>query len=241
MLRSYALAPDTLRRFMRRTFWHFQLITALSFLAFGLYLAFLAGPIDWRFAGPLISIVVLAFFVVIFFSYRQQLRLLYSVRYEIDGSSLIYRQHGQEPLRISRADITQITERPDGLWVETTDSRIHMLIPPGLARDGYVDILSTLQSWKGVDPPPTRSGPRGMLLLFGLISSLLVLLFANTLWLIVPIGLFILFFGLYAERRLTQIREVTPGIQRMYSMAFSFVFFIIVAKSCLLGFEMLAR
>src|SRR5574338_1164844 len=122
MLRIYALAPETLRRMMRRTFWRFQALVTASFLVFGLYLAFLAGPVRWQVAGPILILIALAYFFVIFFYYRVQLRVLYSARYEIDGSSISYRQAGQNVLRIMRTDIASVRVRKDGLWIETNDN-----------------------------------------------------------------------------------------------------------------------
>ena len=236
MLHTYALAPDTLRRMLRRVFWRFQIITTISFLAFGLYLAWFGQPVNWQLAGPAVGLIALAYFFILFLNYRQQLRILYSVRYEIDNSSITYRQHGQEPLRVMRADITAVQERNDGLWIETVSGSSNLLVPCGLARDGDDLVRRTLSSWTGLDPAQgyPRS-PVATVVLIGLGGAILVLLFANNLWLILLFGLAILAYGLYTERRLVRTSDAAPGTVRMYNLAFSFLIFVIIMKSCILS------
>ncbi len=239
MLRSYVLAPDTVRRFLRRTYWRFQVICGLSFLGFALYMIILNHPVDLQAAGPIFAVIALAYFFIIFFNYRQQLRTLYSARYEIDDSSITYRQVHQQPLHISRANIVNVQERDDGILIETTDPGILLFIPRGLAREGDSQFLSTLQAWTKVQSAPTKRGYKLWLWVFGLIGSVLVLFFVNNLWLVLAMGIFILAFGLYAERRLKVFRQVSLGTVRMYSMAFSVLMLVIVMKACLLGLALL--
>lgn len=240
MLRTYALSPDTLRRFLWRTLLRFQVIVTLSFLVFGLYLALFAKPVDWSFASLIMFVIGLAYFFIIFFNYRQQARMLFSVRYDIDGNSIIYRQRGQDVLRIMRADITYVLERGDGLWIETRDPRVRLLIPYGLARDGDADMLNTLQAWTEVERRADHRNPLPWLLIIGLLGALLILLFANTLYLILPLGALLVAFALFTERRVGRNYPTFPGIVRMYSMAFSFLIFIILMKSCFIGLALAA-
>jgi hypothetical protein len=239
MFRAYALAPETVQRFMRRLYWRFQAMVTLTFAIFGIYLAFLGGPVNWRAAGPIVAVIALAYFFIIFFNYRSQLRLLYSLRYEIDGSSITYRQVGQDPRRISRADITRVEERKDGLLVEMVDEGGALRIPYGLARGGDVDFRTTLGAWLGVVPVTARKRPSmRRLFLLGGGSALLVLLFANSLLVILPLLILVFLFGLYTERRVSLHPDAGPGAARMYNMAFSFVIFVILMKSCLLALTM---
>ncbi len=236
MLRVYALAPETLRRIMRRTFWRFQALVTFSFLMFGLYLAFLGGPIRWEAAGPILVVIALAYFFAIFFFYRTQLRALYSARYEIDGSSIAYRQAGQDPLRIMRADIASVHVRKDGLWVETTDQSASLLIPRGLARDGDEDFRETLGAWVGVVPIEARPrAPLGPQFAIAIGGSLLVLLFANSLVIILPLLVAAVVMGFGLEQRLALEGERGAGHARMYSLAFNFLIFVILMKSCLIA------
>lgn len=240
MLRSYALAPETIRRFLSRTFWRFQLIAFLSFVGFGGYLALMAGPIQWNFAGPILGLIALAYFLIIFFNLRQQLRALYSARYEIDDSSVMYRQQKQLPLHISRANIVQASERADGIWIETTSPTSNLFVPYGLARDGDLDFYNTLSAWVKVERMARARRAGVWLWSVGLASSLLVLLFANNLWLILLLGLFILAFGIYTEQRLRKASSVTFATVRMYNMAITFLVIVISMKTCLIGITMLA-
>ncbi|RPJ47367.1 MAG: hypothetical protein EHM21_08205 [Chloroflexi bacterium] len=154
MVRSYALAPETVRRILRRTFWRFQLIAALSFIGFGLYLGFLARPVNWDLAAPMITLITIAYFAIIFYQFRRQLRLLYNERYELDDSSITYRQGKQRPLHIPRSDITGVLERGDGLTIQTARSRKALFIPNGLAREGDTDFRATLGTWVTIQPAP---------------------------------------------------------------------------------------
>lgn len=235
MLRSYALSPETLRRFLLRSFWRFQLITTLSFLGFGIYLAFFASPVDWRAAGPIVVIIALAYFFIIFFNIRQQLRLLYATRYELNGSSLTFRQALQKPMHIMRADILSVEECQEGLRVSTADPRANLLIPHGLVRNGDADFDETLEAWVGIKRSLSQRRAQTWLLLLAVLASLLVVLFANTLWFIIPLGILTVAFSLYAERRMRLAPGATPGIARTYSLAFSFVIFVIVMKSCVIA------
>ncbi len=239
MLRSYALAPETIRRFLRHAFWRFQGITTLSFLLFGLYLAWFGRPVNWSFAGPLVGIIALAYFFIIFFNYRQQIRILYSARYEIDEAGLAYRQLEANSMRLMRADLKEAQERKDGLQVETVEG-VTLLVPYGLARDGDFDFRSTLQAWVGVKPlPPSQSAPRFWLFILEGVGALAILVFANSLWVIVPLIVFVIAFGAYTERRLAKVHDVPPGIVRMYNTAFSFLIFVIFMKACLVIFNLL--
>lgn len=242
MVRTYALAPKTVQRMMARIFWRFQIITTVSFLLFGLYLAFLSGPVRWERAIPLLVIVAVVYFFIIFFHYRTQLRYLYGLRFEIDGSSIVGRQTGREPVRISRADIAAVRLRKDGLQVETVDG-VAMRIPYGLARDGDADFRETLGAWIGVIPleacPPA---PVGRLLLAGILGAALILLFANSLAVILPLLLATVVYGLYTERRLANASDSGQTVVRTYNMAFSFLIFVIAMKSCMIAMTLaLAR
>jgi hypothetical protein len=241
MLRTYSLAPDTVRRVLRRTFWRFQGFSALSFLGFGLYLAILAQPVDWQMAGPMVGIIALVYFLIIFYNFRQQLRFLYSVRYEIDDSSITYRQLKQPPLHISRAIITRAQERKDGISIETSDSRIKLFVPCGLAREGDADFYTTLHAWVTVQPEAlSPSGAEIWVWIAALASSFLILVLANSLWISLALTLFFIIFGLYVDRRLKRSPNLLPSTIRTYNMAIGFLVFVILMKSCLLGYSALA-
>jgi hypothetical protein len=243
VLRTYALAPQTLRRLLRQTFWRFQIFVTASFLAFGLYLGLFSGPVRWQIAGPAVGVIALAYFFIIFNHYRQQLRILYSVRYEIDGSSIIYRQVSQAPIRISRADIRRVIILKNGLWVETVYAGQKLLIPYGLAREGDADFRATLEAWveqiEGL--PAARLDTRWRAWLPGFLAALLGLLFANSLWLILLVGAGALIYGLFIERRLFKNQDALAGSSRTYGMAFGFLFFILILKTCLISITLLGR
>lgn len=241
MLRSYVLAPDTVRRFLRRVYWRFELIAVLSISTIALYMAFLAGPVRWDVAGPMVGIIALAYFFVIFFYYRQQLRQLYSARYEIDDSSITYRQFRQQPLHINRASIIAVTERPDGIWIETTDPRTNLFIPHGLVREGDKDFYRTLAAWVTIKPVAQRRSLEAWLILFALVVSLLVMILANSLWIVMPLGVFMIAFGSYTEHRLTRTHSVPISTVRLYSLAFSFIVIVMLTKGCLIGITLLAH
>lgn len=239
MFRTYALAPNTVRRLLRWMFWRFQLLVTASFVGFAAYLGLLAKMVVWEAAVTISLIIALAYFFVIFFHYRQQIRLLYSMRYEIDGSKIVYRQVGKEPLQVSRADIVKIHARQDGLWLETANPGISLFVPAGLSRDGDADFRETLSAWTGTEVTDVQPQGRGLRLwIFVLASSLLVLLFANSLILILPLGVFVLLLALYNERKLRRRPDINPGIVRMYNIAFSFLLFVIMMKACLISITM---
>ena len=242
MLRSYALSPNTLRKILRNSFLRFLGNVTISFLVFGLYLALFNHPVKWSFAGPVVGVIAAAYLLIMFFNYRQQLRILFSARYELDGSSVIYRQLQKEQLRIMRADVTAVQERKNGLWIQTVDSRVSMLVPYGLARDGDADMRRTLDLWVGVSPRDReKRDPVIRPVVIGGVGGLLVLLFANNFWILLGIVVLIILYSIWIERRYGQAYDRYPGAMRSYNMAFSFLIFVILMKSCLIYFSMLGN
>ena len=233
---TYGLARQTIRRQMRRTFWRFQIFVTVSFLAFGIYLA-LNAPVNWWVAGPITFIIALAYFLLIYFHDRQQRRILYSLRIEVTPSFITRRQVFEDPFTINRANVTLIEERVDGLHIRTTDPRLRMFIPNGLAGVGDQEIRAILRKWGQFKPlPRAHNGPRRLLFWFSVIGSFLILLFVNNLWLMIALGIFLFAFGTYAEYRLSHREHVDVMVTRSYSLAYSFLIFVIVMKSCFLAF-----
>lgn len=236
MLRIYALSPETLNRLLNRMLRQFLMVVTISFLIYGGYLASFGPDIHWPAALLITLLICLAYFLLIFFQYRQQLRLLYSVRYEIDSSSITFRQAAYPVQRINRADILSVEDRPDSFWIEAVDRRLNLRIPHGLARDGDEDLRRTFSTWVGVKKVVKE--PRGAkvaLLLTGFATAFVILLFVNTLQMILPLGLLIFVTGNFLEYRLKLEKNHEPGILRTYNMAFSFILFIIIMKSCMIS------
>ena len=235
MLRTYALSPAALRRILMRTFWRFQIIVTLSFLAFGLFLASGGQPINWLAAGPVVFVIALAYFFIIFYNYRQQMRLLYSVRIELDNSSIIYRQAGMAPHRVMRGAILGVHEMKEGLLIETDDARLNLFVPFGLSRDGDTDVRRALAAWSQFEPL-RRTYPTGgwWWVGGGVAAAIAILLFANRLWLVAGLGVILFAYGSYLENRLQRSINASPGMVRMVTMAFTFLIFVVVMKSCFL-------
>jgi hypothetical protein len=208
-------------------------MVTFSYALFGLYLVLFAQPVRWSIVAPILAATSLAYFFLIFFHYRQQVRLLYSVRIELDGSGINYRVYGLEDVRISRADITSVFERPRGLLVQTIHNR-EVFLPSGLARDGDGMLREALGSWVTIHPLPQRLSVRRRMHLYLLAGAALVLLFANTVWLVIPLVMMLLFLATVGENRLNRRHDFEPGMARLYGIAYTFVIFAVVMKSCLL-------
>jgi hypothetical protein len=235
MLRTYALSPSALRRYLMRTCWRFQGIVTLSFLTFGLFMASAGQPINWLVAGPVVLVIALAYFLIIFLNYRQQMRLLYSVRVELDGSSIIYRQAGNPPHRVMRGAILGVRETRNGLLIETDDPRLDLFVPFGLSRDGDSEVRRALAAWSQFEPMRKNHIPGAWwMVIGGVIAALAILLFANSLWMVALLGVALFAYGTYLENRLQRSIRVVPGMVRMVTMAFTFLIFVVVMKSCFL-------
>lgn len=235
-MRTYALSPETLRGLLRQTIWRFQGIVTLSFLLLGLYLALFARPVYLPTALPIILIVALVYFLVIFFQYRQQLRLLYSIRVELDGSGIIYREARQEQKRISRADITRVRELKDGFWIQSVDPDLSLFIPFGLARDGDEQVRKDITSWTIIEPPVRQGSMKQRTISWiAWLAILLILLLANSLWVLIPAGVVLLVAGFMFAKRAQYLQEIEPGDHRTSTLVYSFLIFMVVMKSCLLG------
>jgi hypothetical protein len=259
MLRSYALAPETIRRLLRRSFWRFQVIAAISFVGFGLYLALRPGPVDWNSAGPMVALIAVVYFAIIFYQFRLQLRTLYNERYELDDSSITYRQGKQRPMHISRADIARALERSDGISIEISGSHASLLIPRGLAREGDADFRATLGTWvtvqpvAGIDQPPWHR--RFEVWAWGavVVVALLVMFLFENLWLVAGLGVLVIAFAFVTDRqpgwsrrsaltqRLTDLVSENPNRIRVMNMAVGFLVFVILVKFCLISFTLLAQ
>lgn len=214
--------------------------TTLSLLMFCAYLVLFGGPVRWEVAGPAFGLIALAYFLILFLSYRQNLRWLYSVRYELDYSSITFRQRNREPLRVARADIIDVEVDRDGLQIRTVSGSPDLFVPRGLARSGDEDVRQTLLKWTGSRVPPVPPQPRrAKALMMGVGGSLLVLLFANQLGLIIPLGLATLAYGIFLEQRMNAAAESDPGTVRTFSAAFTFLIFVIVMKACLVSMSMM--
>jgi len=237
LLRVYALSPETLNRLLNRMLRQFFLVVTISFLIFGGYLASFGQDVNWPAALLITLFVSLAYFLLIFFQYRRQLRYLYSVRYEVDSSSITFKQAAHPAQRLNRADILSVEDRPDAFWIAAVDPRLNLRIPHGLARDGDEDLRRTFSSWVGVKKVEKEPrGPKVVLLSTGLAAAFAILVFVNTLQLILPLGLLIFVAGNYLEYRLkNHEKNHEPEMLRTYTMTFSFILFIIIMKSCMIS------
>jgi len=221
---------------LRRLFWRFQIVATVGFLLFGLYLALFARPIRWAIVIPILAVIGLAYFSIIFVHYRHQMRVLYSVRVELDGSGVIFNRYDQDPLRISRADIIRATERKDGLFIETIYPRLNMLIPNGLARDGDRAVREDVSAWVRIEPV-NRRGYQGLYWVRtgAYALAFIILLFVNQFWLSAGTGLLLFGYVVFAGSHFDRIYNITPGTARFYSSALVFVIFLVFMKFCLLG------
>ena len=239
MQRSYVLAPNTLRRIMRAVFWRFQLIVIISFLGFGLFLARSGRAIHWALVLPMVGVIALVYFLVIFLYYRQQIKLLYSIRYEVDGNGIIYRQIGQPSMRIGRADIAAIREGKDGIQIETVTPGVNLQIPRGLAQSGDRDLREILNAWSVIQPAEhNQNNPWLGLIFTGAAVALLIVFLTNNLWVTMPLVLFLVGFAIYSNRWMLKIPSSKPGMARMYSFAISFLVFMAIMKSLLLAMSL---
>ena len=110
-----------------------------------------------------------------------------------------------------------------------------MLVPTGLARDGDEVVRRAISAWAAIEPLDQTNRPKSWLTFLGLVGGLGILLFANSLWVILPLGMVLLLYSIYFERRLLQNDNILPGVTRMYTTTFSFLIILVVLKSCFLG------
>ena len=88
----------------------------------------------------------------------------------------------------------------------------------------------------GVVPIEARPrAPLGPQFAIAIGGSLLVLLFANSLVIILPLLVAAVVMGFGLEQRLALEGERGAGHARMYSLAFNFLIFVILMKSCLIA------
>lgn len=233
--RAFALAPRTIRRRLLRSVLRFQAIAGGSLLLFGAYLGLFAQPIQWRIVTPILLITALIYVLIAVVSYRFLLRTLYSVRVELDAAGVVYREGSALPQRIARADLTAVIERKDGYLLLGQNRKQAVLVPRGLENDGDAVLRKMLERWFVGNPTPAR--PLRAIWAARIIAlggSALALLYANTIWWVSASAGFLLLYGLWAENRLIQRGERLQTVQRMYSLAFAFVLFMLSMKTCLI-------
>ena len=232
---TFPLAPETIRMMLLRSRLRAQLIVTITFLVFAVSVTSSGQPVNGWVVGGVIAVLFLADFATIFFSYRSQLRALYSVRIEINSRQVVFRQFNHEPVVINRADVEDLTETRDGLLITTPYARLKMLIPRGLAKNGDFEVRRILSEWAPIDRRQIAGRRTSWLMFwFSVLAGLFILMFANSLLIAVPLGVFLFFFGTYAERRLNSTYDVDPRIIRSYSIAFSFLIVVVMMKSCLM-------
>lgn len=242
MLRTYFLSPETLRRMIRRAFWRFQFVVTATFLALCANFYLLGDPVNWNVAGPILIFLAFIYFLLIFINYQQQLRLLLSLRYEVDGNSISLRQIGHPTLSVFRADITAVNENDRGVQIYTANPRVHLLIPKGLSRNGDEDFHLTLIQWhpdRFTQSTTNRWLSRSLWI--GVPIGLLIILFVNSLWLFWVAMVLVTGYTLFIEQLLMRALDTQPGYYRMVNLAFSFLFLIVIIKSCLMYFQLLVR
>jgi hypothetical protein len=234
-MRSYALAPETIRGYLRRTLLRFHIVVVLCFLAFGVFLVSRPDTIQWTLVLTIVAVTAVAYFTVIFDFYRRQLRAMVSIRIEITNSSIVFRQKDREPIVIHRADVIEVQARKDGLLVLTSYKNIWLLIPYGLSGEGDADVLRELSTWIGLEIlPALRNSLISRVFWLCVLSGLLIVIFANSLVTAVIMGALLLLFGIYFEQWMKSY-EVELRVIRTYNMGFAFLVFVIVMKSCLLA------
>lgn len=240
MNRVYAISPRSLRKMLRRLVLRSHAVAAAGFVFFGLYLILFAPAVKPGLLFLILSIVALAYFLVIFFQYRHELRVLYSIRVEINPVGIIYREIKQLAVLITSQNYGGAEEQHRGLLVQLKVPPHELFIPHGLIGDGDFELRQILASWG----PFRKLERRRLKLLFRLrlvsfTGAVLILLWINQMWVVVSLGVFLFLFGTYTEMRLMHVHSAEPGVTRLYSASYAFLVFTVLMKSCLLGFRLM--
>ena len=215
-------------------------MVTLSFVLLGVYLLLGAKPIRIEVLAPILLIVCLVYFYVIFYQYRRQLRVLYSVRVKIDGNGITYFELGQKPKRVTKNDFISVEERQHGFWVTSAAHQNGIFLPIGLVSDGDAEVRGLIETWGPLRRLERhKNSVRVKLQWITFTGAAMILLYANHLWIVIALGIFLFAFGTYTEMRLIRVHDVEPGITRLYSASYAFIVFLICVKSCFLGLTMM--
>lgn len=229
---SYRLSQATIRRKLRLAFIRFQL--AVIFL-----LAVLAGylfsdpSLRWVAGLPIFLGVLALYGWIAVLHFRHERRRLHALHVDVTERDL--RLFSGELLVHSarREDVYQIQEQHAGLRVSTYDYR-HLTVPFGLAEDGDEKVRDALSTWTHIRPIPAYRYLSDWPLAIGLLVALFVLVLVNSLETALFFGGALAVYYLLVYLRTRWVYDIDPAAHQSYTLAMSFMIFIVILKLCVL-------
>lgn len=227
-MKTYSLAQDTIRRQLRRAFVRFQI--AVFFILF-----ILAGFLftDWVVGLPIFLIVMAAYVFITVTHFRRERRFLHSLRVDLTPDDLRLYLDYHPPAAVERRNVFAVQETHEGLYVSSYDTK-HLTVPFGLADDGDQQVRATLSDWTWIRPIPAYRHLSDVPLFIGLVVAMTVLVMVNTLYPALIVGGALVLYYLYVYFRVRWVFHLDPEVFRSYTMALTFMIFIIVMKTCIL-------
>lgn len=231
-MKTYSLAQTTIRRQLRRSFVRFQIAVVFILLILAGYL-FADSQIRWAVGLPIFLIVLAAYIWITITHFRREWRFLHSLRVDLTPNELRLYLDNRPPAAVERRSVFAVQETHQGLYVSAYDYR-HLTVPFGLSEDGDLQVRETLSSWTWIRPIPAYRHLSDAPLVIGLVVAMFVLVMVNTLYPALIVGGSLVVYYIYVYFRVRWVIQLDPQVFRSYTMALSFMIFIIIMKTCIL-------
>ena len=231
-MKSYPLAPETIRRELRRAFIRFQIAVIFILMILAGYL-FADPPLRWGVGLPIFLVVLAVYGWITVIHFRRERNFLQALRVDVTDRDLRLYTASRPPAEVNREDVFAVQEMKNGLYVSTYDYH-ELTVPFGLDQDGDAQVRDTLSAWTWIRPIPAYRYLSDLPLFIGLLVSMIVLVLVNSLTPALIVGGALVLYYLVVYLRVRWVYQVDPQVFRSYTMALFFMVFIILMKLCLL-------
>lgn len=232
-MKTYRLSQDFIRAVIRRIWWVYALVIILviSAIVVGNFYAYQeSGMIYWE---AIILEVVMTMAVIagsVFFNIRSQQSILRSIRIELGEDGISRSQLRIPPVHIARAEIAEIRTMGKGLCVQSVDKYRNLAILTGLVDENGApadaEIRATLESWSPIKPAPASLNVKAILLNVAVLAAIIVIYFAQQIWIVLPLWLALVGYLLYGLIQLRHYQGVDPRYRRNLTLTYGILIFL---------------
>lgn len=204
----------------------------LCLLVLATYL-FSDPAVRWLVGLPIFLAVLAAYIYITITHFRRERHFLENLRVDLTSKDLRLHLDGRSPLSVEGRDVFSVEETYEGLAIATYDYR-KLTIPSGLAGDGDDQVRDMLTGYTWIRPIPAYRYLPDLPLFVGLTVALVVLVMVNTLYSALFVGGGLLLYFTIVYLRVRWVFHIDPQVFRSYTLALSFMMFIIIMKTCIL-------
>lgn len=190
-MRQYHFTIETINRRLRWLVATWVVISVATLSAAGILLSSRFQPGGAIQAWPLWAVILFLFMAGmlafgIYRAYQRQRGQLAAVQIEMGDETIASPDNVFPRIEVRRDEITLIQEVDNGLVVMADNPRRGFVVPNGI--EDYQSVRTTLDTWSPIKPTTSKAWLRKWLLIGSIVAAFLVLIFAWSLWLLVPVA-----------------------------------------------------